>query len=155
MSDPEFALVPIGELHEHEEVDAGSLRELIERIRTDGLVRDPIWVARGSGVILNGHHRYHALRALGAVRVPAWLFDYDDSLIALERWGPGPPVTKALVVERARTGVPFPPKTTRHLLRVALPEHPTPLAELLPTRGSAQPAAPARASSSGRPGGGR
>jgi hypothetical protein len=131
MRPPEFALLPLETLKEHEEVDRVVVHALIERIRTDGFVLEPIWVARGTGVILNGHHRYHALVAMGARRAPAWVFDYDDPDVVLERWTPGPPVTKALVVERARAGAPFPPKTTKHVLRVALPERVTALNELL------------------------
>ena len=139
MRAPEFALVPIASLKEHEEVDPEAVRALTERIRAEGIVRDPLWIARGSGVILNGHHRFHALVALGALRAPAWVFDYDDPSVELERWNPGPPVTKAHVIERAHRGVPFPPKTTRLILRVELPRRETALAELLPSEPAAQP----------------
>ncbi len=140
MRPPEFALLPRAELLEHEEVDALAVRALTERIEADGVVRDPIWVARESLVILNGHHRFHALTLLGAHRVPAWLFDYGDPGVVLERWSPGPLLTKEDVVARARSGVPFPPKTTRHVLRYELPERSTTLAELR-APGPAQPRA--------------
>ncbi len=148
MKSPEFALVPLSELREHEEIEPVVVQALVDRIRSEGVVRDPIWVARGTGVILNGHHRFQALSALGAARAPAWLFDYDDPSVELERWSPGPPVTKATVIERARSGMPFPPKTTKHILRVALPARITPLAELMPT--AAQPVEPRPSRASGR-----
>jgi L-serine kinase (ADP) len=127
---PEFALVPIGRLLAHEKVDPAKVDELVEEFRADGVFVDPIWVARGSDVILNGHHRVAALRKLGATRVPAWLLDYEDDGIALERWTPGPTITKDEVVRRARAGRLFPIKTTRHRLADELPAHPTPIAEL-------------------------
>ncbi|MCI4358174.1 MAG: ParB N-terminal domain-containing protein [Thermoplasmata archaeon] len=155
MKPPEFALLPLSELKEHEQVDPITVRALVEQIRSDGLVRDPIWVARGTGVILNGHHRYHALVALGARRAPAWVFDYDDPSVELERWSPGPPVSKELVVERARTGVPFPPKTTKHVLRVRLPNRATPLSDLLPPESMAQRVEPRPSRTAGRSDGAR
>ncbi len=144
MNGAEFGLLEPARLVEHEEVEDGAVRVLIERLRADAVVRDPIWVARGSWVVLNGHHRFRALVTMGAHRIPAWIFDYDDPRILLERWSPGPPLTKAGVVARARSGVPYPPKTTKHVLKMELPDRPTPLAELLapvpPPAASAPPA---------------
>lgn len=127
----EFALVPIGELKSHERVDEANVLDLEAFLRRTGVVADPIWVARGSSVILNGHHRVEALRRLGAERVPAWLLDYESDLVHLERWHPGPAITKAEVVDRAAAGRLFPPKTTRHRLLVDLPARPTPISELV------------------------
>lgn len=127
---PEFALLEIATLREHEEVEASQIPDLARRLIDDGAVRDPIWVAREGLVILNGHHRVRALRALGARRVPAWLVDYDDPRIVLERWSTGPPIAKSEVVARAREGRLFPPKTTRHTLRFELAQRSTPLGPL-------------------------
>jgi hypothetical protein len=128
----QFALVRLSELRAHEEIEEASLLDLIDHIRRSQVLSDPIWVARGSSVILNGHHRVEALRRIGADRVPAWIIDYDSDLVHLERWHPGPPITKSEVVARAREGRLFPPKTTRHRLLMDLPARPTPLSTLLP-----------------------
>jgi hypothetical protein len=134
MSEPEFRLLPIESLHVHEEVDHAAVETLAEAIAREGVVHEPIWVARGTGVILNGHHRYYALRRLGARFVPAWILDYEDQRIRLERWSEGEPVTKADVLHRAAHGRPYPIKTTRHILHLNLRKQPTPLAELVPAR---------------------
>ena len=128
----EFALLPLSSLKGHERIDEASLTDLMVHIRRSRVLSDPIWVARGSSVILNGHHRVEALRRLGAERVAAWVLDYDSDLIHLERWHSGPPIAKSEVVRRAEEGRPFPPKTTRHRLLLDLPARPTPLSELLP-----------------------
>jgi hypothetical protein len=112
-SAPKFALVPLADL------------------RRSQVVADPIWVAAGSCVILNGHHRVAALRRLGATRAPAWVIEYDSPDIRLERWGEGPPILKAEVELRAARGQLFPPKTTRHVLVRSLGARTTPLAELM------------------------
>ena len=148
--DVEYRLLPVESLHVHEEVVPAKVAELIEEIQRLGVVQEPILVARDSDVILNGHHRYAALRQLGAKLVPAWVVEYDHPSVGLDRWGEGPPLSKSEVVERAHAGRPFSPKTTRHILTLPLPHRPTPLSELLrPDNGSstgsgqdAQPAAP-------------
>ncbi|MGP8077228.1 MAG: ParB N-terminal domain-containing protein [Thermoplasmata archaeon] len=130
---PAFELVNICRLRIHEEVNPVHVEDLQESIRSDGVLWEPIWVGRLNGfdVILNGHHRYHALVRLGAQRIPAFVFDYGDSIIRLDRWGAGPPLTKEEVVRRAKWGTPFPPKTTRHTVLIDLPKRPTRLDELL------------------------
>jgi hypothetical protein len=141
-SEPEFALLPIESLRVHEEVDAGEVRRLAQEIRRAGVVQEPIWVAKGSGVILNGHHRYHALLSLGAKRVPAWVLDYHDARILLGRWSAGDPISKEDVLRRAESGTPFPIKTTRHIVQIQLASRPTRLEELggiLPEAAGAPP----------------
>jgi hypothetical protein len=128
----EFALLRLSDLKAHEQIEQKNLLELIARLRRTKLISEPIWVARGSWVILNGHHRVEALRRMGAERAPAWVLDYDSELIHLERWHPGPPIAKIEVVRRAEEGHLFPPKTTRHRLEFDLPPRSTPLSELLP-----------------------
>ncbi len=136
---PEFALVPLVRLKAHEQIETEALPALVVQIVSRGALEDPIWVARDSFVILNGHHRVAALAQLGAVRAPAWLLDYHDPSVILGRWGPGPPIAKAEVERRARTGELFPPKTTRHRLTVELAPRTTPLVDLTPD-GHAPPA---------------
>jgi len=131
VSDPiAFALVPVADLREHEEVVESKVRALARELERERVFTEPIWVARGSLIILNGHHRAAAARRLGAERVPAWVLDYDSDLVRLDRWTPGPPISKDEVVRRAATGEKFPPRTTRHSLAVPVPSRPTPLAEL-------------------------
>jgi hypothetical protein len=125
-----FEIVPLDRLREHEEIDVNDLEQLVVTLRTAGVVQEPLLVAEHTWVILNGHHRYRALRAMGANGAPAWVVDYEDERIALDRWTPGPTISKSEVVERARSGRLFPPKTTRHRLHFDLPAHPTGLADL-------------------------
>lgn len=123
---------PLDRLLIHEEIDGGHVDHLASEIRRLGRFHEPIWVARGSGVILNGHHRFAALKRLDARWVPAWTFDYlDDRSITVGRWGSSEPIEKSEVIRRALARAPFPPKTTRHRLQVTLPAHSVPLSDLL------------------------
>jgi len=130
---PAFELVSVRRLRIHEKVNREHVDLLERSIRGEGVLWEPIWVARTDefDVILNGHHRYGALVRLGAQKVPAFVFDYEDPIITLGRWGEGPPVTKEEVIRRARRGTPFPSKTTRHTVLVDLPPRPTRLDDLL------------------------
>lgn len=127
----EFALVPLERLRGHEEVDPDEVERLTEKLRRARTFVNPIWVARDTWVILNGHHRVEAMRRLGAKRIAAWVFDYEGEALELRRWKPGPPISKSEVLRRAEEGRPFPPKTTRHEVRVQLPRRVVPLAELM------------------------
>jgi L-serine kinase (ADP) len=128
---PEFRLVPVNSLRPHERVEAEDVERLARELRAGGLVREPIWVSNGEGVILNGHHRYAALKKLGVRKVPVWAVDYADPAMELGRWGPGPKLEKGEIVRRALDRQLYPPKTSRHVWHGPAPSpHPTTLAEL-------------------------
>jgi hypothetical protein len=128
-----FALIPIKNLLPHEEIVPKRIDEILQEIKDTSGVPAPIVVAEGSWVVLDGHHRLEALRRLGAKRVPAWLVDYDDSAVSVEKWPDakvrGSPTKKAIVA-RAKKGVLYPPKTSRHKISKTLPQRVTPLSDL-------------------------
>lgn len=128
-----YALVELARLRSHEEVQPGLLAKLVDQIRRDGFVRKPVLVESRHYVILDGHHRYEALRELGCRRVPCYLIDYFSDLVQLDTW-PGAivqEVTKEDVLRRGMRGDLLPPKTTRHTVRAPLPEVVTDLEDLL------------------------
>jgi len=130
-----YELVEIDRLLEHEQVEEWHVRELYEDIGRCGLVRTPLLVADGDWVILNGHHRYSALRRLGAHLIPAWLVDYNRSEILVEKWETARKdlhPSKADVVRRAKRHNLYPPKTSRHVVLANLPAIETPLSALMP-----------------------
>ncbi len=128
-----FSLLPIDTLRPHEEIDPTKIDELRLTIEEESAVLEPVLVARGSWVVLNGHHRVEALRRLGARLVPAWVVDYEDEAIIVDRW-PRSSVEevpdKATILARAQAGRLYPPKTSRHTVRRRLPKRKTPLAVL-------------------------
>src|SRR2546427_12158141 len=87
----------------------------MDQIRKDGYLRRPVLVADGELVILDGHHRVEAVRALGARVIPAYLIDYFSDIVRLSTWpdAEGSVVTKEEVIPRGRTGDLFPPQTAR------------------------------------------
>jgi L-serine kinase (ADP) len=142
----EFVLIPLADLRPHEAVVEHKVRRLAIELRRTGVFVEPVWVAQGSNVILNGHHRVAALRRLGGDRVPALRIDYASDIVRLDRWRPGPPITKDEVIRRAEEGRLFPPRTTRHIWRLEPGERPVPLVEL----GIPRSTSPAHARRTGR-----
>jgi hypothetical protein len=58
--------------------------ENIEKIR---MLKRPIIVDRDSYVIIDGHHRYEALKRLGVNKIPAILVDYvNEEKILVDKW---------------------------------------------------------------------
>ena len=126
-----FEIVDATRLRGHERTRPELLHRLTEEIRRDGYVKKPLLVAEGSYVILDGHHRYWALRALGCVRIPVYLVDYASEEIQLTTWPEAAvtDVTKEEVLARAERD-PFPPKTTRHIVQFPLEDHAVDLKDL-------------------------
>src|SRR6266581_1905195 len=81
-----FEVLEIGILRGHERIRPALLEQLMDQIRKDGYLRRPILVADGELVILDGHHRVEAIRALGARMIPAYLVDYFSDVVRLSTW---------------------------------------------------------------------
>lgn len=129
-SAPSFTLLEASRLKPHEETDEDNVKRLADRIRRDGEIVDPVLVDRATGVILDGHHRYRALRQLDCSLVPCYRVAYLESTITVETWDESDPVNKREILRRGMDGDLFPAKTTRHRARIELPARATPLSRL-------------------------
>ncbi len=109
-------LHPLNALLPHEETDASYRQALKKEMAENRYVR-PIVADRQSGTVLDGHHRLHAARELGLVRIPVVFLDYGDGAIVVESWRAGSPVAKKDVLDRAKEGSLFAPKTTKHMFQ--------------------------------------
>ena len=128
-----FEILDIRDVRPHERTREDLLEQLLAEISRDGVLKLPVLVEREHHVILDGHHRYEALRRLGCRRIPAYVVDYMSDEIGLTTW-PGAivaQVTKEEVVAHGLGGNLFPPKTTRHQLKVKLAESPVALKDLM------------------------
>lgn len=70
----------------HEEVIESEVRKLSESMNKDSVQRDPIIVDLSSRTILDGMHRYHSLKKLGAVSCIVCYVKYEDDRIKVGRW---------------------------------------------------------------------
>jgi hypothetical protein len=120
----EYELVPIGWLLPHEEVKARNVDKLHEMTLRWRAYTKPLLADRQTGAILDGHHRYHVGLRLGLSRLPCILVDYlDDDSIELDVWPACglESLTKQQVIDMAKSGEVFPPKTSRHRYSDHLP----------------------------------
>ena len=125
-------LVNINELIEHEEVNEEHVRSLMIAILATGVLHYPLLVESKYKIILDGHHRYHALKRLGAKRIPVFLVDYSSPNVIVLSWRPNIKVTKDLVIRAALMRKKLPPKTSRHVLKgLSVPRVDIPLRYLL------------------------
>jgi len=111
-------LVEVSELREHEEVDPRHLKALRAKIQADGVLKRPIVVDRTTHVILDGEHRFNALKQLGCTRVPLIFVDYNSPSIQVKAWRRQERLTKQDVIEAGATDRKLRPKTSRHEILV-------------------------------------
>jgi len=60
-------------IKQHERIRKSHLSELIREIKHDGFVRNPIIVDKNTMIILDGHHRFSAIKSLGLTSSPVYL----------------------------------------------------------------------------------
>lgn len=109
-----ITLVPLNALRQHEQILDEHLMGVQRDLVQDGMVKDPIIVDQRTMVILDGHHRYNALKRMGYKYVPVYLVDYSSEHIGVTAWRAGEHVTKAEVMRAGLSGNLMPAKTSRH-----------------------------------------
>lgn len=80
------SLVKIDALKPHEETIQAGVRGLAEEMFREKIVRDPLIVDRDEFVILDGMHRYNALKLMECAYAPCCLIDYASPLIRVGAW---------------------------------------------------------------------
>jgi hypothetical protein len=111
-----ITLVPVSALRQHEHIVDENMLRIQRELKRDGMLKDPIIVDQRTMVILDGHHRYNALRRMGYKYVPVYLVDYGSDHITVGAWRNGEHVTKAEVTRAGLTGNLLPAKTSRHVV---------------------------------------
>ncbi|MFA5747099.1 MAG: ParB N-terminal domain-containing protein [Candidatus Paceibacterota bacterium] len=69
----QIEIVENGSIKEHELIRKAHLRKLIKEIKKDGFINNPIIVDRNTRIILDGHHRFNAIKFLGLALSPVYL----------------------------------------------------------------------------------
>jgi len=128
-----WEFVEVARLRPHEQTLPWRVEEMVEKIQRNEFFHKPLLVDRSTMTILDGHHRHQASLRLGLKRVPAMVFDYqEDERILVEAWPPAPQdsVSKALVVQKAESGLLMKPKSSKHSINVEIPRLRVPLEAL-------------------------
>lgn len=128
----EIILRPLKDLRPHEQVNSGHVVQIMEDIRSEQAVKRPLIVAKGCQTLLDGHHRYNALRKLGAKYAPCIEVNYNNTEeIEVMSWRIHEVVTIRAVRRAASCGPLMPPKTSKHVLKFSVPPIWLPLEDLL------------------------
>jgi hypothetical protein len=114
----DISLIDLEELKEHEQIRPDYLEELKNEILSDGILKMPIAVDKKTFIILDGHHRLHALKEMGCKRIPVILFDYESPEIEVLPHREGEIVTKEMIIQTALAGRSMPPKTSKHMILI-------------------------------------
>lgn len=113
----EVQLVELNKLLQHEEVDLNHLKELTAEIASDKVLKQAIVVDKNTSVIIDGEHRFTALKILGCKRIPLIYIDYNSPEIEVQAWRDSERLTKEDVIKAGLSGRTFPPKTSKHMIR--------------------------------------
>lgn len=86
---PALEVLPVRDIRFHEEVDLARVAALIERLSSDGVLRNPPIVARLSGkrcLLLDGANRIEALTRMGIRHALVQVEAFGDSALGLSHW---------------------------------------------------------------------
>lgn len=122
---PDLRIVPHSAVALHEEADPARVARLVERLRADGVLRNPPIAAAAPDervVVLDGANRTSALAALEIPVVPLQVVEYDDPAIRLEVWRHLIAEPLDLPAALRRAGLPL-ERTTRTAAGRALEDH--------------------------------
>lgn len=111
-------IIELSALKPHEEVDPIHLRELRKEIESDKILKLAIAVDKNTNIILDGVHRFNALKELGCTKVPVIFVDYGSPDIEVQAWRNDELVTKEDVIEAGLNEKKLPPKTSEHMIRI-------------------------------------
>ena len=84
----ELQFIPPDQLHPHEEILQNALERLKKELLRDGVLFEPVLVSKDSHVILDGHHRWIALKEIGVAKIPCYVVDYFNDQIVVKTWFP-------------------------------------------------------------------
>ena len=109
-------LVDIDLLNPHEKIIKSKQTKLTNFIKSfdEYYIISSILCCHKSHVIIDGHHRYFALKELGFKKVPVTKIDYSSDLISTGPNGEGIP--KDEIINKGVSNELFEPKSTKHLI---------------------------------------
>lgn len=114
----EVQLAKLERLKQHEEVDPAHLKELKDEIEADGILKFAIVVDERTNVILDGVHRFNALKELRCKSIPVVYVGYDSPAIEVQGGRGNPHLTKEDVIKAGLGERKLPPKTSKHMVRI-------------------------------------
>ncbi|KZN47389.1 ParB N-terminal domain-containing protein [Pseudoalteromonas luteoviolacea] len=94
---------------------------LADKISKHKVWTHPVLIDEQTNVILDGHHRFSAARALKLTKIPCLMVNYDSPLISVKCWDTGVEIDKSQVISTALAGKLLNKKSTKHELLIKIP----------------------------------
>ena len=110
-------LIPPNALFETEAVCEHQVCNLVNKIAFEAIWTHPLCVEKETRVVMDGHHRLKAAKALDLAYVPVVAFDYEQVRLYARRGDYA--VSPAEVIRRGLEGKTYPCKTTRHVFSMS------------------------------------
>lgn len=99
--------------HEKVLVDKKDILKENLKYKDDCLIISTILICSQSNIIIDGHHRYTALKELGYKKAPVTLVNYfSDKIITNENNS----FSKDKIISNSKEGILYEPKSTKHLI---------------------------------------
>ena len=119
LAEPTIKLIEIIKLKPHEKVFLEKV-ELIQQLFKNNLYElRPVMIDITTKMIIDGHHRYEALKRSGCLLCPCIEVDYlQASIIALEKGVSGKELNKNEIINSALSGFLFDQKFTYHIVKM-------------------------------------
>jgi L-serine kinase (ADP) len=108
--------LPVETLVCHENVDKRKVEALVLEISKTRVLRHPIVVEKDTRLVLDGHHRLAAFKALNMKNIPSQVISYDRIYVKIRRPVIEQAILKAGIIRYILEGNIFPVKTTKHRL---------------------------------------
>ena len=111
----EVTEIDINLLSPHEKVIADK-KEILKanlKYKDDSVIISSIIICSESKMIIDGHHRYFALKELGLEKIPVTMINYFSDKIITDSKNS---YSKYDIIENAKNGNPYEPKSTKHLI---------------------------------------
>ncbi|PVU76311.1 hypothetical protein DDW13_03510 [Acidianus hospitalis] len=78
-------LIKINQIITHEDIDIVNLNKVINCIRKNKEII-PIIIDEESFMVIDGHHRFYAMKLLGFSKIPAYLINYRKDYVKVNKW---------------------------------------------------------------------
>ncbi len=110
-----YEYIELERLLPHEEILEDRLKGLLTYIESlkPYIIVPSILVCADTNIIIDGHHRYYALKHLGKHLAPVVRVNYDSDKI-ITGLDPQKRLTKKEIIATAESKIPFKPKSTQH-----------------------------------------
>lgn len=103
----------------HEHIDLNQVKNVLDSLETEKILKNAVVIDKKSWLILDGHHRFAALKKIWIKYIPTLSVDYNSDDIKLWFWREWFNDSKQQIIENAKKWILYPIKTTKHTFNIS------------------------------------